>query len=103
MPEWDEGRRELTRSAESHETLSIPGPEPKLRAMDLEVAGRPGEPRIPRPPGCPAASAGPGGDPRNPPMANGPVTGVTGPSARYGPALAWLSGCPGSPARAGSG
>src|SRR5215470_17734649 len=44
------------RSAESHETLSIPGPEPKLRAMDFEVAGRPGEPRIPRPPGCPAAS-----------------------------------------------
>jgi cellulose synthase/poly-beta-1,6-N-acetylglucosamine synthase-like glycosyltransferase len=48
-------RRWPHRPALVQETSRLPGRGPKLPAMDLCSAGRPGEPRIPRPPGRPAA------------------------------------------------
>ena len=47
QPDPGGGRLTRPRAAGSHEMLSIPGPEPKLRAMDFQLAGRPGEPRSP--------------------------------------------------------
>src|SRR6516164_1730042 len=81
----------MSRSAGSHETLSIPGPEPKLGAMDFKRRAAPENPGSPVRRGVPppaVALLAQGDDPLEPPMAYRPTRlrlaglGPAGPGGR---------------------